>query len=71
MRRGPSIAYDTPDSVTSGIGFFDEAFMLFGPIDHHELKLVGKREMIIPYNNSRAASAKASRVSASMTSDQR
>lgn len=58
VRRGPSIAYDTPDSVTSGIGFFDEAFMLLGPLDRHELKLIGKKEMYIPYNNNRAASAK-------------
>lgn len=58
VRKAPSVAYDTPDSVTSGIGLFDEAFMLFGPIDKHTLKLVGKKEMYIPYNNNRAASAK-------------
>ena len=58
VRRAPSVSYDTPDSVTSGIGLFDEAFMLFGPIDHHELKLIGKKEMYIPYNNNRAAAAK-------------
>ncbi|USX19564.1 DUF1329 domain-containing protein [Oxalobacteraceae bacterium OTU3REALA1] len=58
VRRAPSVAYDTPDSVASGIGFVDEAFMLFGPIDHHQLKLIGKKEMYIPYNNNRAASAK-------------
>lgn len=58
VRKAPSVAYDTPDSVTSGIGLFDEAFMLFGPIDKHQLKLVGKRELYIPYNNNRAASAK-------------
>jgi hypothetical protein len=58
VRKAPSVAYDTPDSVTSGIGLFDEAFMLFGPLDKHELKLVGKREVYIPYNNNRAASAK-------------
>jgi Protein of unknown function (DUF1329) len=58
VRRAPSVAYDTPDSVTSGIGFFDEAFMKFGPIDHYDLKLVGKKEIYIPYNNNRAASAK-------------
>lgn len=58
VRKAPSVAYDTPDSVTSGIGLFDEAFMLFGPIDKHKLKLVGKRELYIPYNNNRAASAK-------------
>jgi hypothetical protein len=58
VRKAPSVAYDTPDSVTSGIGLFDEAFNLFGPIDKHELKLIGKREMYIPYNNNRAAAAK-------------
>ncbi|WP_439897950.1 DUF1329 domain-containing protein [Aquabacterium humicola] len=58
VRKAPSVAYDTPDSVTSGIGLFDEAFMLFGPLDKHDLKLVGKRELYIPYNNNRAAAAK-------------
>ncbi len=58
VRRAPSVSYDTPDSVTSGIGLFDEAFMLFGPLDHYELKLVGKKEMYIPYNNNRVATAK-------------
>lgn len=58
VRKAPSVAYDTPDSVTSGIGLFDEAFMLFGPLDKHELRLVGKKELYVPYNNNRAASAK-------------
>ena len=58
VRKAPSVGYDTPDAVTSGIGLFDEAFMLFGPIDKHALKLVGKKEMYIPYNNNRAATAK-------------
>ena len=58
VRKAPSVAYDTPDSVTSGIGLFDEAFNLFGPIDKHNLKLVGKKEIYIPYNNNRAAAAK-------------
>jgi hypothetical protein len=55
VRRAPSISHDTPDFVTSGIGLADEAFMLFGPLDYHDLKLVGKKEMYIPYNNNRAA----------------
>jgi hypothetical protein len=54
VRRAPSVSYDTPDSVTSGMGFFDEAFMQFGPYDHHQYKLVGKKEIYIPYNNNRA-----------------
>ena len=58
VRKAPSVGYDTPDSVTSGIGLFDEAFMLLGPLDKHELKLVGKKEMYVPYNNNRAALSK-------------
>ena len=57
VRRAPSVSYDTPDSVTSGMGFFDEAFMMFGPWDHHEYKVVGKKELYIPYNNNRANAA--------------
>ena len=58
VRRAPSVAYDMPNSVVSGVGLFDEAFMLFGPLDRHELTLVGKKEIYIPYNNNRAALAK-------------
>ncbi len=57
VRRAPSVSYDTPDSVTSGTGFFDEAFMSFGPWFKHDLKLVGKKEIIVPYNNNKAANA--------------
>jgi hypothetical protein len=57
VRKAPSVAYDTPDSVTSGIGLFDEAFNLFGPLDKHELKLLGKKEIYVPYNNNKADSA--------------
>ncbi|URM26005.1 DUF1329 domain-containing protein [Pseudomonas frederiksbergensis] len=58
VRRAPNIAYDTPDFVTSGVGLFDEAFMLFGPTDRYDLKLAGKKELIVPYNNNRAGLAK-------------
>jgi hypothetical protein len=58
VRRAPSVAYDTPDSVTSGASFFDEAFLQFGPWDLHEYKLLGKKEILVPYNNNRAIAAK-------------
>jgi hypothetical protein len=58
VRRAPSVAYDTPDSVTSGMGMFDEAFGMFGPSDRHQWTLVGKKELYLPYNNNRAALAK-------------
>jgi hypothetical protein len=57
IRKAPSVAYDTPDTVTSGTGLFDEAFGSFGPMDRHGYKLVGKQEMYIPYNANRAALA--------------
>lgn len=57
VRRAPNIAYDTPDFVTSGVGLFDEAFMIFGPTDRYDLKLVGKKELLVPYNNNRAGLA--------------
>lgn len=57
VRRSPSVAYDTPNFITSGIGFFDESFGLYGPTDRHEAKLIGKREMYVPYNANKAALA--------------
>jgi hypothetical protein len=59
VRRSPSIAYDTPNFITSGIGFFDEGFGVYGPLNRHDLKLVGKKEMLVPYNNNKAANASA------------
>ncbi|MFH0728729.1 MAG: DUF1329 domain-containing protein [Pseudomonadota bacterium] len=49
-RRAPSIAYDTPDFVSSGHNYFDEIFVFNGALDRYDWKLVGKREMLIPYN---------------------
>ena len=57
VRRSPSISYDTPNFITSGIGLFDEAFGVYGPLDRHNLKVIGKQEMLVPYNTNRAALA--------------
>ena len=50
VRRAPSVAYDTPNSVTSGVDFFDEAMLFNGAMDKYQWKLVGKKEVIVPYN---------------------
>ncbi|MND88735.1 hypothetical protein D3C80_807670 [compost metagenome] len=50
VRRAPSIGYDTPNSVTSGADFFDEVSLFLGGLDRYDWKLVGKKEMYIPYN---------------------
>lgn len=57
VRRAPALQYDTPDFVVSGQGLFDEAFMLFGPVDEYNFKIVGKKELYVPYNNNRADNA--------------
>jgi len=51
VRRAPTVAYDTPDFVASGANYFDEVQGLFGALDRYSWKLVGKKEMLIPYNN--------------------
>lgn len=57
VRRAPSIFYDAPNFVTSGIGLSDEVYGLVGPTDRHEMKLVGKKELYVPYNDNKAALA--------------
>ena len=50
VRRAPTVAYDTPDFVASGANYFDEVQAFFGALDRFSWKLVGKKEMLIPYN---------------------
>ncbi|MCC4284843.1 DUF1329 domain-containing protein [Marinobacter salarius] len=51
VRQLPNVAYDTPSFVTSGVSNFDEIFIWSGPLDRYNWELVGKKEMIVPYNN--------------------
>ncbi len=60
VRRAPTVSYDTPDFVASGANYFDEVQGFFGQLDRFEWKLVGKQEMLIPYNNNGFVGAKLS-----------
>ncbi|MFM0213086.1 DUF1329 domain-containing protein [Paraburkholderia sediminicola] len=51
VRKLPDAAYDTPSLFTSGISNTDEIYLFTGPMDRYNWKLLGKREMYIPYNN--------------------
>lgn len=51
VRRAPILAYDTPASGSDGIQTIDSIDMFNGSPDRYEWKLVGKKEMFIPYNN--------------------
>jgi uncharacterized protein DUF1329 len=58
VRRAPTVSYDTPDFVASGANYFDEVQGFFGSLDRYEWKLVGKQEMLIPYNDNALIGAK-------------
>jgi len=53
VRKGPSLSYDTPDPDASGYENLDEYYIFFGGLDRYDFKLLGKREMYVPYNNNR------------------
>jgi len=58
VRRAPTIGFDTPDSVASGQGYFDEAFVFNGSLEMYQWRLIGKKEMLVPYNDNRLYSYK-------------
>ncbi|MES1943363.1 hypothetical protein PC39_04567 [Salinisphaera sp. PC39] len=51
VRRAPNVAYDNPYEGTDGQQFYDQVDMYNGALDRYNYKLVGKKEIIIPYNN--------------------
>jgi len=51
VRLSPDVAYDTPNATTGGANNYDDSSIFNGAMDRFDFKLVGKREMIIPYSN--------------------
>ena len=51
VRQSPDLSYDTPIASQGGITYYDEGYMFLGKLDLFDYKLVGKQEMLIPYNN--------------------
>ncbi|SMH62801.1 DUF1329 domain-containing protein [Azospirillum agricola] len=51
--RAPSVSYDSPGTGTDGLRTMDDYDGFNGAPDRFDWKLVGKKEMIIPYNNFR------------------
>jgi hypothetical protein len=46
----PEFSYDIPIASYSGVMFWDEIYGFVGRMDRFDFKLVGKKEMIVPYN---------------------
>lgn len=53
VRRAPQVAYDGPGTAADGLRTSDQLDMFNGALDRYEWKLVGKQEMIVPYNSYR------------------
>ncbi|MNF71948.1 hypothetical protein D3C84_539070 [compost metagenome] len=54
VRLSPDSAADTPISATGGAQVYDEDQLFSGKKDRFDWKLIGKKEIYIPYNNYRA-----------------
>ncbi len=56
VRRAPQVAYDGPGQGSDGTRTADDFDMFNGSPDRYDWKLVGKKEMYIPYNAYQLAS---------------
>lgn len=51
VRQAPSVAFDNPAAGTDALQNVDQADMFNGSQSRYTWKLVGKKEMYVPYNN--------------------
>jgi hypothetical protein len=53
VRKLPNPCCDTPGPFSAGVATFDEVNVFTGRTNRFDWKLVGKKEMLIPYNSNR------------------
>jgi hypothetical protein len=53
VRRAPNVAYDNPGTAADGMRTSDQFDMFNGAPDRYDWNLVGKKEIIVPYNSYR------------------
>ncbi|KAA3652853.1 MAG: DUF1329 domain-containing protein [Proteobacteria bacterium] len=51
VKVAPDLSHDTPNPGTAGSNTFDDVFIFNGSMERFDFKLVGKKEMIVPYND--------------------
>jgi hypothetical protein len=51
VRRAPNVAYDNPGTASDGMRTSDQFDMFNGAPDRYDWKLVGKKEIYVPYNS--------------------
>jgi len=57
VRRAPQVAYDGPGTASDGMRTTDNFDMFSGAPDRYDWKLVGKKELYVPYNSFDIASS--------------
>ena len=50
LRRAPNVGYDNPGTAADGLRTNDQTDSYNGAMDRYTWKIVGKREMYVPYN---------------------
>ena len=50
VKLAPDVAYDTPSTTAGTASTIDDSMVFFGALDRFDFKLVGKKELYIPYN---------------------
>lgn len=50
VKVAPDFSHDTPNAGTAGATTWDDTFIFNGSMDRFDFKLIGKKEMYVPYN---------------------
>jgi hypothetical protein len=50
VKLAPDLSYDTPNAGTAGVSTYSDVFVFNGAMDRFDFKLVGKKEMYVPYS---------------------
>lgn len=50
VKVAPDLSHDTPNPGTAGGNTFDDIFIFTGSMERFDFKLVGKKEIYVPYN---------------------
>ena len=58
LRRAPNVGYDNPGTASDGLRTNDQYDSFNGAMDRYTWKIVGKKEMYVPYNDYRLHSDK-------------
>ncbi len=60
VRQAPNLSYDTPIADADGLRTADDTDMFNGAPDRYQWRLIGKKEMVVPYNDYELSSPRVS-----------